>query len=535
MNLQKRAGLYLAGILMCILSAFLYVDNSVYAEDNFTLNYSEVSMFTFQTVKLEVQENNVTGKKVSVEEYNKKLEEFNQLIQNSSVAFGSLIKANPEQYGFDCYCLEVSFESDNEKVLVSTDGVVSASPQISESTTATVSAKYVYRSFKGDSNGTLTCFVTYDNGKILGNDVVASGLTSYYFLSTTYTFGNVEWSVDNENVATVSSEGLLTTKAYGTVTIEVTVTDGDIQNTIIKKVKVSDPKFKKNMEALAVGGSFELEISGIYDESVKTYSSSKSKCVSVSKEGLVYSLKKTSKDVTITAVVDGRKITMTIKVTNPKFSRGEANPILLVKGKKLKLTVKGIIDGLSKVKYSSDKTDIATVTKAGRVKAKKYGSCYIVAEVDHKIVKINCAVGKKKAIKALKAAYSVYGCPYSQPKRMLTGYYDCSSLAWRSYRTCGIYVGNYKGKWASTAAEECKYLFGKHKRVSYKGCKTKKLRPGDLVFYSGWTNGRFRNITHVAIYVANDTLIEANWPNGVREASYSNNKKYIVGIGRPVK
>ena len=159
----------------------------------------------------------------------------------------------------------------------------------------------------------------------------------------------------------------------------------------------------------------------------------------------------------------------------------------------------------------------------------------ILAEVDHKIVKINCAVGKKKAINAVKSAYAVYGCPYSQPKRMNAGYYDCSSLAWRSYKKVGFYVGNYRGRWASTAAEECKYLFGKRKRVSYKGCSTKKLRPGDLVFYSGWKNGRFRNITHVAIYVANDTLIEANWPNGVREASYSKNKQYIVGIGRPIK
>lgn len=518
--IKKKLGRNIALMVFCLLSVFMYTDNTVFAQDEtdktISLNYAEVAMFPSQSIKLELQGDILKGERLSLEEYLKRIGESTWQVSN-------------------CYYLEESFESDNENVLVSEDGVVSLKENVTEFTTATISVKYRFLSKEYSTEGTLSCLVTYDDGRIIGDDIVASGLESYYFLSTIYTNGEVTWSVDNENVATVSSEGVLTTKKYGSVTVTVVVTDGENTNTITKTVRVSDPKFKKAKEALAVDGSFVIEFTGVYEDSVKTFKSSKSKFVSVSETGLVYSIKKTSKDVIITAVVDGRTITMTIKVTNPKFSRGEANPILLVKGKKLKLTVKGLISGLSKVTYSSDKTNIATVTKAGRVKAKKYGSCYIIAEVDHKIVKINCAVGKKKAIKALKNAYAVYGCPYSQPKRMNAGYYDCSSLAWRSYKKVGFYVGNYKGKWASTAAEECKYLFQKHKRVSKKGCKTSKLRPGDLVFYSGWKNGRFRNITHVAIYVANDTLIEANWPNGVREASYAKNKEYIVGIGRPIK
>ena len=517
---------------MCFLSVFAYAELPVYAEGetdkNIVLNYPEVTIFTPQTVKLELEGELIKGRKVTLEEFNRIREAY-----ESNPDYAKLAYAEYFFEGF--YYLETTFESDNEAVAVSEEGVVSANSEITDTTVANVKVKYVYKSIDVTQEGTLTSIVTYDNGKILGNDIIASGLTSYYLLSTNYTNGEVTWSVDNEKIATVSSDGILTTKAYGTVNLTATVSDGENTNTITKVVRVSDPKFKKTTEALAVGGSFELEITGIYTDSVKTFSSSKKKHVSVTNSGIVCSLKKTSKDVTITAVIDGRKITMTVKITNPKFNYGDASPILLVKGKKAKVTVKGLIDGLSKVKYSSSNVAIAKVTKAGKVKSKKYGSCYIIAEVDHKIVKINCAVGKKKAIKAVKNAYAVYGCPYSQPKRMNAGYYDCSSLAWRSYKKCGIYVGNVKGKWAATAAEECRYLFAKHRRISKKYCKTKKLRPGDLVFYSGWKNGRYRNITHVAIYVGNDTLIEANWPNGVREASYSKNKKYIVGIGRPVK
>ena len=538
--IKKRVGLYIVGLMLCLVSICSYNNQALYAQEEtqqidktIKLNYTEVTMFPSQSIKLELQGDLLKGERLTLEEFNKRIGNVNPT--NPSMMKNDWV--SPPEIGTEegFYGLETTFTSDNEKVLVSEDGVVTCNGEITDIVVARITVNYKYLNKELSLEGSCVCTVFYDNGKILGDDIVASGLNSYYFLSSTYTVGEVSWAVDNENIATVSSEGILTTKAYGSVVITVTVKDNDKVNTITRTIRVSDPKFNKATEALAVGGSFIPEMTGVYEDSVKTYSSSKSKYVSVSKDGMVYSIKKTSKDVTISAVVDGRKITMTIKITNPKFSNGEAKPILLIKGKKLTITVTGLVDGLSKLKYSSDKTDIATVTKKGRVKAKKYGSCFIVAEVDHKIVKINCAVGKKKAINAVKSAYAVYGCPYSQPKRMNAGYYDCSALVWRSYKKVGFYVANYRGRWASTAAEECKYLFGKHKRVSYKGCSTKKLRPGDLVFYSGWKNGRFRNITHVAMYVGNDTLIEANWPNGVREASYAKNKQYIVGIGRPIK
>jgi cell wall-associated NlpC family hydrolase len=44
----------------------------------------------------------------------------------------------------------------------------------------------------------------------------------------------------------------------------------------------------------------------------------------------------------------------------------------------------------------------------------------------------------------------------------------------------------------------------------------KELQPGDLIFYSYEENGRYKNISHVAIYVGNGKMVHAaNTKRGV--------------------
>ena len=58
---------------------------------------------------------------------------------------------------------------------------------------------------------------------------------------------------------------------------------------------------------------------------------------------------------------------------------------------------------------------------------------------------------------------------------------------------------------------------------------------GDLIFYSGKPNGRYKNICHVAIYAGNGKLIEArNEKWGVVYADCKN-KSNITVICRPGK
>ena len=96
-------------------------------------------------------------------------------------------------------------------------------------------------------------------------------------------------------------------------------------------------------------------------------------------------------------------------------------------------------------------------------------------------------------------ALSKVGCQYSQALRDEEGYYDCSSLVYRLYREVGIdYLSGM------TAAAEAQYL-----EENNMGISEQELQPGDLIFYSYGTNGRYKNITHVAIYVGNNQRVHA--------------------------
>ena len=117
------------------------------------------------------------------------------------------------------------------------------------------------------------------------------------------------------------------------------------------------------------------------------------------------------------------------------------------------------------------------------------------------------------------------GYPYSQDYRDSGNYYDCSSLAYYSWRDAGV---NISCEGSTTAAAEAKGLETAGKTVSYSD-----MQPGDLIFYSFTSNGRYRNISHVAIYVGNGKVVEAlNSRVGVIYRDVASTGKIVV-IGRP--
>lgn len=97
--------------------------------------------------------------------------------------------------------------------------------------------------------------------------------------------------------------------------------------------------------------------------------------------------------------------------------------------------------------------------------------------------------------------YSKVGSPYSQEHRDDGIHFDCSSLVYYAYKQIGINV-SYQG--STTAASIAKGLAESGKTVS-----SSNLKPGDLIFFSSEENGRYKNITHVAIYVGNGKVIDA--------------------------
>lgn len=121
------------------------------------------------------------------------------------------------------------------------------------------------------------------------------------------------------------------------------------------------------------------------------------------------------------------------------------------------------------------------------------------------------------------------GIPYSQALRDDGNHYDCSSLVYYAFKSAGINLV-YGG--SNTAASEAHYCSANSLVVSEK-YDAEKIKPGDLVFYSMGTNGRYKNITHVAIYCGKDMVCDASYSQKkvVYRKIYSTDK--IVLVGRP--
>lgn len=122
------------------------------------------------------------------------------------------------------------------------------------------------------------------------------------------------------------------------------------------------------------------------------------------------------------------------------------------------------------------------------------------------------------------------GCAYDQEYHgnCNVNIFDCSSLAYRSYRCIGINISN---NGAYSAAEECRAMMDAGKTV------TGDLKPGDLIFYGNSNNGRYMGIYHVAIYVGRvngvDKMVEARNPRmGVVYGDVRTTN--IVNISRPL-
>lgn len=162
------------------------------------------------------------------------------------------------------------------------------------------------------------------------------------------------------------------------------------------------------------------------------------------------------------------------------------------------------------------------------------------------------SVCKKKAYKAVKKAQSALGAAYSQSKRMKKGYYDCSSLVWRSYSPYGVTFGDEN--WAPTAADQGLWCDenGKALAASASDLSNGKLLPGDLIYYTkDVNNGRYKNIYHVAMFegyemeldeetgetILSATMIEASGTSVIRNSyrTGGSSGSRIALVGRPTK
>lgn len=201
---------------------------------------------------------------------------------------------------------------------------------------------------------------------------------------------------------------------------------------------------------------------------------------------------------TLSVTINGKLFTLQIKAKKVGINK---NSSVLAKKKTTSLKVKGYT---GKVMWKSTNTKVVSVSSSGKIKAKKVGNAVVYASIGER--KIGCAVSvvtpkmKKVINKAKKIAQT---CTYSQPKRMSSKYYDCSSLVWKSYKKAGKNFGN---KYYAPVSADIGKWCASHKKVIKGGCSEKnidsmKLRPGDLLFKTGAKNGRYKGIYHVEMFV----------------------------------
>lgn len=162
------------------------------------------------------------------------------------------------------------------------------------------------------------------------------------------------------------------------------------------------------------------------------------------------------------------------------------------------------VQGISgRVTWKSSNPKVISVSKAGKLKAKKTGNVVITASVG--TGKLGCVVSVvTKARKKVIAMANRMGknWKYSQAKRMQKGYYDCSSLVWKSYKLEKQYFG--MKYYAPVAADLGKWCAKNKKMVkgnAYQNIQKMKYRPGALTFKTGSDNGRYKGIYHVEMFV----------------------------------
>ena len=201
----------------------------------------------------------------------------------------------------------------------------------------------------------------------------------------------VTWKSSNTGIATVTDKGVVKGIKAGKATITVTTTDGKktASCTITVKVPVKSVSIK-NKITIIKGEKYTLKANITPDNATNkgvTWSSSDTKVAKVSGKGVVTAKKKGTAYITVTTN-DGKK-TATCKVTvkNPvKVKSVSLNKTkkTLKKGKtfKLKATITPKDATVKTVTWKSSNKKVATVSKSGKVTAKKAGKATITVTTD---------------------------------------------------------------------------------------------------------------------------------------------------------
>ena len=298
--------------------------------------------------------------------------------------------------------------SDNNVATVSSEGVITANGEGTCIITCTAADGYGTKS---------TCEVTVKQQvtEIAINETTVSlwvGDTKTITataLPTTASNTFVEWSSSDENIASVSSEGVITAKGEGSCIITCTAADGYGTKSICEvtvKQQVTEIAINETIASLWVGDTKTITATASPTTASNTtvaWSSSDENVASVSSEGVITANGEGSCIITCTAS-DGYgtkstcEITVKQQVTEIVLSETSAS-LWVGDTKTITATVSPTTASNTSVEWSSSDDNVATVSSDGVITAKGEGTCTITCTaVDGYGTKSTCEVIVKQQV-----------------------------------------------------------------------------------------------------------------------------------------
>jgi chitinase len=277
---------------------------------------------------------------------------------------------------------DLTLEVDHYKTLRVGGTSSKASWNTSDSRVASVSASGKVFA-KAPGSATITATVNGQRLRCKVNVIfMKENITLIKNQSTTLTVlgakGEVAYSSNNPSVVSVTDSGKLTAKATGIATITATVDGKEITS------KVSVIGMNHNAIVLELNGwsGFIKTLKVNNASSTVKWSSSNNAIATVAKDGRVRA--QGAGTATITATVDGKKLTTSVKVL-----KASTKEFTLSKNDTKTLKIFGTD---SKITWDSNKKSVATVSADGTVTPVSMGTASILAFVDGRKVTITVTV-----------------------------------------------------------------------------------------------------------------------------------------------
>ena len=205
---------------------------------------------------------------------------------------------------------------------------------------------------------------------------------------TTASNTSVSWASSDDNVATVSSKGIVTAKGKGTCTITCTAADGYGAKTtceVTVKQQVTEIALSETNASLWVGNTKTIIATALPTTSSNTavnWYSSDDNVATVSSEGIVTAKGQGTCTITCTAADGyGTKSTceVTVKLQVTEITLSETNASLWVgETKTITATALPTTASNTSVEWSSSDENVASVSSEGVITANGEGSCIII-------------------------------------------------------------------------------------------------------------------------------------------------------------